>query len=422
MTGLPFVWAFWAGRAGRARRASDVAALQRGAGRRGRAHSDADRRRVLRAGPGGARARPYLRDNIRYVLGEREAGGAADVTTSSRAQHGLVEAARGRLAVLTEALPAACAMTNEISLSKVRAGGRCDRRRGAGALSRTRPTPLLGRLADDDPRPQASRTASSPTSSTATSTTRTSASRAATSARSTGRSGSAEGYVLGFEEIFRKIDETIALGGGQLLLQGGHNPDLPIEWYEDLFRAVKQRYPTFRLHALSPPEVIHLSRLSRLPVAAGHRSADRRRPRQHSRRRRRDPRRSRAQAAQLLRQGDRRRVARRHAPRAPRRAAHDGDDDVRHGRDGRGAPRAPVPAARAAGRDRRLHRVHHLELPAGAHRARRRRGDRRRVPAHARASRGSCSTTSRTCRRRGSRRAARSGSSASPTAPTTWAA
>jgi cyclic dehypoxanthinyl futalosine synthase len=80
--------------------------------------------------------------------------------------------------------------------------------------------------------------------------------------------GSAEGYVLGFEEIFRKIDETIALGGGQLLLQGGHNPDLPLEWYEDLFRAVKAQYQSFRLHALSPPEVIHISRLSRLPVPA----------------------------------------------------------------------------------------------------------------------------------------------------------
>ena len=78
--------------------------------------------------------------------------------------------------------------------------------------------------------------------------------------------GSGEGYVLGFEEIFRKIDETIALGGGQLLLQGGHNPDLPIDWYEDLFRAVKQKYPRFKLHALSPPEVIHLSRMSRLSV------------------------------------------------------------------------------------------------------------------------------------------------------------
>jgi len=78
--------------------------------------------------------------------------------------------------------------------------------------------------------------------------------------------GSADGYVLGFEEVFRKIDETIAVGGVQVLLQGGHNPDLPLTWYEDLFRAIKERYPTFKLHALSPPEVIHLSRLSQLPV------------------------------------------------------------------------------------------------------------------------------------------------------------
>lgn len=78
--------------------------------------------------------------------------------------------------------------------------------------------------------------------------------------------GSDDGYVLGFDEIFSKIDETIDVGGVQLLLQGGHNPDLPLSWYEDLFRAVKQRYPTFKLHALSPPEVIHLSRLSQLTI------------------------------------------------------------------------------------------------------------------------------------------------------------
>jgi cyclic dehypoxanthinyl futalosine synthase len=78
--------------------------------------------------------------------------------------------------------------------------------------------------------------------------------------------GSADGYVLGFDEIFAKIDETLAVGGNQLLLQGGHNPDLPIQWYEDLFRAVKQRYPAFKLHALSPPEVLHISRLNQVPV------------------------------------------------------------------------------------------------------------------------------------------------------------
>ncbi len=78
--------------------------------------------------------------------------------------------------------------------------------------------------------------------------------------------GSGEGYVLGFEEIFHKIDETISVGGNQLLLQGGHNPDLPIQWYEDLFRAVKSRYPEFKLHALSPPEVLHISRLNQIPT------------------------------------------------------------------------------------------------------------------------------------------------------------
>lgn len=78
--------------------------------------------------------------------------------------------------------------------------------------------------------------------------------------------GSDEGYMLSFAEIFRKIEETISLGGGQLLLQGGHNPDVPLQWYLDLFRQVKERYPEFRLHALSPPEVIHISRLSKLPT------------------------------------------------------------------------------------------------------------------------------------------------------------
>jgi cyclic dehypoxanthinyl futalosine synthase len=78
--------------------------------------------------------------------------------------------------------------------------------------------------------------------------------------------GSSEGYTLSFDEIYGKIEETIAVGGVQLLLQGGHNPDVPLKWYEDLFRGVKQRFPEFKLHALSPPEVLHISRLSGLPV------------------------------------------------------------------------------------------------------------------------------------------------------------
>ena len=79
--------------------------------------------------------------------------------------------------------------------------------------------------------------------------------------------GASDGYVLGFEELFQKIDEARAVGGVQLLLQGGHNPDLPLKWYEDLFAAVKAKYSDFKLHALSPPELLHLSRLSQQPVS-----------------------------------------------------------------------------------------------------------------------------------------------------------
>ena len=53
--------------------------------------------------------------------------------------------------------------------------------------------------------------------------------------------GSAEGYVLSFEEMFKKVEETLELGGSGILMQGGLHPDLPLEWYEDLLRELKQR-------------------------------------------------------------------------------------------------------------------------------------------------------------------------------------
>jgi cyclic dehypoxanthinyl futalosine synthase len=72
-----------------------------------------------------------------------------------------------------------------------------------------------------------------------------------------------EGYVLPKPVIFKKIEETLALGGTALLMQGGHHPDLDILWYEDLFRSIKERYP-IHLHALSPPEIQHIARRSKL--------------------------------------------------------------------------------------------------------------------------------------------------------------
>ena len=76
-----------------------------------------------------------------------------------------------------------------------------------------------------------------------------------------------EGYLLPKPVIFRKIEETLALGGTALLMQGGHHPDLGIDFYEDLFRSIKARYP-IHLHALSPPEVQHVARRSKLSIPA----------------------------------------------------------------------------------------------------------------------------------------------------------
>jgi cyclic dehypoxanthinyl futalosine synthase len=80
--------------------------------------------------------------------------------------------------------------------------------------------------------------------------------------------GHAESYVLSREELTRKIDETVALGGIEILLQGGLHPDLGVEWYEDLFRWVKSRWPTINLHALSPEEIWHIARTSQIPLEA----------------------------------------------------------------------------------------------------------------------------------------------------------
>jgi cyclic dehypoxanthinyl futalosine synthase len=74
-----------------------------------------------------------------------------------------------------------------------------------------------------------------------------------------------EGYLLPKPVIFKKIEETLAIGGTGVLMQGGHHPDLGIEYYEELFRSIKSRYP-IHLHALSPPEVQHIARRSKLDV------------------------------------------------------------------------------------------------------------------------------------------------------------
>src|ERR1700751_528914 len=74
-----------------------------------------------------------------------------------------------------------------------------------------------------------------------------------------------EGYLLPKPVIFKKIEETLALGGTGLLMQGGHHPDLGVDYCEDLFSSIKARYP-IHLHALSPSAIVHAARRSKLPV------------------------------------------------------------------------------------------------------------------------------------------------------------
>ena len=75
--------------------------------------------------------------------------------------------------------------------------------------------------------------------------------------------GHAEAYITDIETYREKIEETFRYGGEQLLLQGGHHPNLGLQYYADLFRQLKQMYPRLKLHALGPPEIAHITKLEK---------------------------------------------------------------------------------------------------------------------------------------------------------------
>lgn len=75
--------------------------------------------------------------------------------------------------------------------------------------------------------------------------------------------GHAEAYVTDLDTYQRKIEETFRYGGEQLLLQGGHHPELGLSYYTTLFRELKKRFPKLKLHALGPPEVAHICKLEK---------------------------------------------------------------------------------------------------------------------------------------------------------------
>lgn len=73
-------------------------------------------------------------------------------------------------------------------------------------------------------------------------------------------------YVLPIETLIRKIEETVALGGDQILLQGGLHPKLPLEWYEEMLSTLRERFPQVNIHGFSPPEIHHFTKISKLPL------------------------------------------------------------------------------------------------------------------------------------------------------------
>ena len=75
--------------------------------------------------------------------------------------------------------------------------------------------------------------------------------------------GHAEAYITDMPTYRKKIEETLRWGGDQLLLQGGHHPELGLQFYVDTFKAIKQEYPTIKLHALGPPEIAHITKLEK---------------------------------------------------------------------------------------------------------------------------------------------------------------
>ena len=77
---------------------------------------------------------------------------------------------------------------------------------------------------------------------------------------------SSEGYVLSREELLAKIEETVALGGNQILMQGGLHPTFKLEWYEELLSDIKTHFPDVNVHGFSPPEIHHFTKVNKLPL------------------------------------------------------------------------------------------------------------------------------------------------------------
>jgi cyclic dehypoxanthinyl futalosine synthase len=269
LTGLPFVYAVWAGRPG-AVDAEAIAALQQsldaGLGARpviARAHAEAH------GGPP-ATYESYLSQNIRYRLGAEELSGVAAFFARARAA-GLVEGTpRARLyetgARVARAGTGSGRRSIDALLADSAAGGRLSPEE-AMRLYAEAPVLELGAAADARRRMLHPDDVVTYIIDRNVNYTNVCVTRCKFCNFYRPPTNKTEGYVLSREELAKKFQETVDLGGVQILLQGGLNPNLPIGWYEDLFRWMKANFP-LAIHGLSPEEIRYIAEIEKMPIRA----------------------------------------------------------------------------------------------------------------------------------------------------------
>jgi cyclic dehypoxanthinyl futalosine synthase len=263
LTGLPMIFAVWAARPG-VLQPEDVQELARAAQHGLGVRTELAQRFAALKGGDPERYRRYLTQKIRYGVGPHEMDGletflrvAAEKgflpPTTVRYADDRVRTSRPRRAVSIDA-----------ALAKAAEGGRLDPDEGE-RLDEAAPLLELGLAADA--RRRALHGDGVVTYIVSRNVNYTNVCTTACHFCAFYRPrGAKDAYVLTREELAQKIEETLRLGGIELLLQGGLHPDLGIEWYEDLFRWVKSSYPTINLHALSPEEIWHIARTSELAL------------------------------------------------------------------------------------------------------------------------------------------------------------
>jgi cyclic dehypoxanthinyl futalosine synthase len=263
LTGLPMIFALWAARPG-ALTPDDVQELTRAAQHGLGVRTELAQRFAAERGGDPERYRRYLTQRIRYGLGPYELEGL-EAFLARAADKGFMRRMELRFVDDVVRRPRARRTASlEAALAKGAAGERLDA--GEAELLDER-APLLELGLAADARRRALHPGDTVTYIVSRNVNYTNVCTTACHFCAFYRPrGHKDAYVLTREELRQKIDETVALGGIEILLQGGLHPDLAVEWYEDLFRWVKATWPTVSLHALSPEEIWHVARTSQLPL------------------------------------------------------------------------------------------------------------------------------------------------------------